>query len=84
MFEADTIKIKPEMKAVLFSLFSSNQVFALSTKPDSLLSAPDRMMGPTTLQQVSHPIVLLLRGILSCLIDPKPSREKSSGSLPPM
>ena len=40
MFEAETIKIEPDMKAVLFSLFSSNQVFALSTKPGSLLGIP--------------------------------------------
>ena len=84
VFEADTIKIRADMTAVSFSLFSSNQVFALSTKSDSALSAPDRMMGPTILQQVSHPIVLLLIGMQSCLTDPKPRRENSSGSLLPM
>jgi hypothetical protein len=50
----------------------------------AVLSAPDRMMGPTILQQVSHPIDLLLIGMQSCLTDPKPIRENSSGSLLPM
>ena len=81
---ADTIKIRADMTAVSFSLFSSNQVFARSTKPDSALSAPDRMTGPITLLHVSHPIVLLLTEMQSSLIDPKPRRENSSGSLLPM
>ena len=84
VFEADTIKIRADMTAVSFSLFSSNQVFARSTKPDSALSAPDRMTGPITLLHVSHPIVLLLTEMQSSLIDPKPRRENSSGSLLPM
>ena len=84
MFEADAIKREADMIARSFSLFCLNQVVTSSTKPRSALSAPDRMMGPTTLHQLSHPIVLLSSGMQSALTEPKPRRENSFGSLLPI